>query len=69
MRGVRNVVDQLLIFLYRRHQIERVGPYAVRQQCFRGKCFGRDLAEGIPSPKPATVKNYDDGEDFLDDGE
>ena len=28
-----------------------------------------DRAEVIPSPKPATVKNYDDGEDFLDDGE
>lgn len=28
-----------------------------------------DRAEVIPSPKPATVKNYDDGEDFLDGGE
>lgn len=28
-----------------------------------------DRAEVIPSPKPTTVKNYDDGEDFLDDGE
>lgn len=28
-----------------------------------------DRAEVIPSPKPATAKNYDDGEDFLDDGE
>ena len=28
-----------------------------------------DRAEVIPSPKPAAVKNYDDGEDFLDDGE
>ena len=30
MRGVRNVVDQLLIIPHRRRQIERVGPYAVR---------------------------------------
>ena len=28
-----------------------------------------DRAEVIPSPKPATVKNYDDGEDFLGGGE
>ena len=28
-----------------------------------------DRAEVIPSPKPAPVKNYDDGEDFLDGGE
>ena len=49
MRGVRNVVDQFLIILYRRRQIERVGPYAVRQQCFRGECSGRDLVEGISS--------------------
>ena len=28
-----------------------------------------DRAEVIPSPKPVTVKNYDDGEDFLDGGE
>ena len=28
-----------------------------------------DRAEVTPSPKPTAVKNYDDGEDFLDDGE
>ena len=50
MRGVGNVVDQLLIILYRWRKIERVGPYGVRQQCFRGEYSGRDLAEGIPSP-------------------
>ena len=49
MRGVRNVVDQFLIILHRRRQIERVGPYAVRQQCFRGEYSGRYLVEGIPS--------------------
>ena len=48
MRGVRNVVDQLLIILYRWRKIERVGPYGVRQQCFRGEYFGRDIVEGIP---------------------
>ena len=50
MRGMRNVVDQLLIIPHRRRKIERVGPYGVRQQCFRGECFGRNLVEGISSP-------------------
>ena len=48
IRGVRNIIDQFLIIPHRRHQIERIGPYAVRQQCFRGEYFGRDIVEGIP---------------------